>query len=148
MIKEVNYFDYFQVIKILSPYINQLEAIYKAYLNGDFEGEDLDYKDPFEVIRFYFNTSAYKSFNINELAFSLKEKLSSLDIKDYTFKDYIRIEETYGSEIPHEFDERWTLKDVYKYLVGLVNTEGIIIMENSIVNGEILNIFKCLIIRV
>ena len=148
MVNSINCFDYFKVIEILNPFKKRLEIIYQAAINDEFEVEDLDYSDPYKVLRYYLDSNAYEKYQIQDLALELKEKLKGLDKKDYCFDDLLRIEEKYGMDIPHEFDYRWTLEDVYKYLLGLIDSEGLVIVESSIINGEILGIFNCFIIRV
>lgn len=144
----IDYFDYSLVLKILKPYKKVLSDIYQAYLNDEFEDENLDYSNPYCVLRYYENCIAYKKYNIKELAQKIKNDLSVIDFYGYSFSDYIYLEESYGNEIPHDFDQNWRLKDVYMYLVGLLNSNGLTIIETSIVNGEIISIFNCLLIRV
>ena len=148
MIEKVDSFDYFKVLEILNPYKERLEDIHKAYLNDEFEVEGFDYSDLFNLLQYYLESTGYEKYKIYDLATELKEKLMTLDYKDYSFNDYIRIEETYGMDMPHDFDQRWTLEDVYKHLLGLVKSEGLVIIENSIINGELLGIFNCFMIRV
>ena len=140
--------DYLQALKILVPYKDKLSQIYEAYLAGVFENDSIDYKDFYSVLTYYKESIAYKKFDVYELTLQIKMELKELDIKDYRFEDIDMIEKSYGEEIPHEFDGRWNLEDVYKYLLNLAYSYKEVVMENSIINGEILGIINCFIFRV
>ena len=143
-----NSLDYKEALDVLYPYKAQLEKIKIAYLNEEFQPRlVIEYMEPGEALNYLTDSEAFKTYGVKEIGKDLSEKIKKLDHKDYHFNKYFGIEEKHGCEMPYEFDETWELSDVYYYLLYIFDMEDPVIIEHSVINGDLIGILNCFFIR-
>lgn len=140
--------DYMKALDILYPYKLKLEIIKLAYLNEEFDSTlSADMKEPYDMITYFRESEAYDTYNIKSVAKALNHKIKELDFLSYSFIGSVEMEHKHGCNLPCVFDGDWTLTEVYQYLIHLFDLDDYVVIENSILNGDILGILNCFLIR-
>jgi len=155
MIPKPNTLDYIDALNRLIIYRERLLHIKMAEDNEEFEMTAVaDMLDPWSALTYFRDTDAYHIYKINELSKELYVCIKNIKRFDYTPNDYDRIQMRLGTEEDNTF-MNWPLSDVYLYLQMIFedykyNEGGIdeIVIENSIIQGQILAIVDCFIYRI
>lgn len=144
-----NGIDFMKALDVLMPYKKQLEEIHASYLDGDFDLDSgTNVTDPYAVITSYLCSPSYTGLHVKSIREQLASSIRLLDIYDDSFQTILDIETKHGTTCPYEFNGNWDLREVYMYLLHLFRRNDPVIIDNSIINGEILGILKCLLIRI
>lgn len=147
-----NSLDYMNALQVLYPFKDALEEIKEAFDHDVFD--TIEITDPWSALTYYRSSEAYTTYDIEGLSkkiYSAVQGLQRYQINQ-TKRDYIF--EMLGTENTNLF-ESWMLDEVYIYLIMIFEDLNImdghpdqIIIENSIIRGDILSIINCFLTRI
>lgn len=147
-----NALDFMKALELLYPYKAELETIHQAEQDGEFD--DMEITDPWSAISYFRSSKAYETYHVNHLAHRIYQSIKELKVYPYSNEMYERIQMFLAVEETGSY-EKWTLEEVYIYLTMIFediryNEGGIdeITIENVIINGELLRIMECFLIRI
>jgi hypothetical protein len=147
-----NSIDFMKALKVLYPFKDALEKVKEAFDHDEFD--TIEITDPWSAITYFRSSEAYVTYDIEHLSHKIYEAIK--DLNQYQINNHERdqILKLLGTEITNCFDG-WKLDQVYMYLMMIFedlkhrdNIPDQIIIENSIIRGDILSIINCFLIRI